>query len=68
MTDEGAPGTDGLSDGAVVETLGPSEGWLEGAPLVDGDMEGAEDGSWLTLGDSDGVDVGLPVLVGFILG
>ena len=29
---------------------------------------GAEDGSWLTLGDSDGVDVGLPVLVGFILG
>ena len=28
-------------------------------------MEGIEDGSWLTLGDSDGVDVGLPVLVGF---
>ena len=48
LTDEGAPGTDGLLDGACdgsVETLGPSEGWLEGAPLVDGDMEGAEDGS-----------------------
>ena len=31
-------------------------------------MEGIEDGSWLTLGDSDGVDVGFPVLVGFALG
>ena len=31
-------------------------------------MEGDEDGSWLTLGDSDGVDVGFPVLVGPVLG
>jgi len=39
-----------------------------GLAETDGEAMGAEDGSWLTLGDSDGVDVGLPVLVGFILG
>ena len=31
-------------------------------------MEGDDDGSWLTLGCSDGVDVGFPVLVGTALG
>ena len=32
------------------------------------DTEGDDDGSWLTLGDSVGADVGLPVLVGLALG
>ena len=31
-------------------------------------MDGEEEGSCLTLGDSYGVDVGLPVLVGLVLG
>ena len=46
--------------------LGSSDGLLEGAPLVEGDIERF----WLTLGDLDGLDVGLPVpvLVGLRLG
>ena len=59
--------TDEASEGAA-ETVGLSEGWLEGAPLDEGDVEGADDGSRLVLGDSDGVVVGPPELVGTILG
>ena len=70
--DEGAPDTDGLSDGACdgsVEMLGPPDGWLDGPlALVEGDIDGEEEGSWLTLGDSYSVDVGLPALGGLALG
>ena len=34
----------GISEGALV-VLGPSEGWLEGATLVEGDKEGDDEGS-----------------------
>ena len=52
-------------DGSV-EMLGPSDGLLDGTPLalVEGDVDGEEDGSWLTLGDLYGVDVGCPCLSG----
>ena len=48
--------------------LGSSDGLLEGAPPVKGDIGGKKERFWLTLGDLDGLDVGLPVLVGLRLG
>ena len=59
--DEGAPDTDGS-----VETLGTSEGWLEGAPLVDGLFVGDVVGGFVIGG---GVGVGWIVfLVGDVVG
>ena len=42
--------------------------WLDGAIEVEGLSDGMEDGWADTLGDSDGIDVGTLVVVGFVLG
>ena len=42
--------------------------WLDGAAEIDGFADSMEDGWADTLGDSDGINVGTPVLVGLVLG
>ena len=43
-------------------------GLLDGTVEIEGFAVGVVDGSAETLGDPDGVDVGIPVFVGIILG
>jgi len=43
-------------------------GWMDGAAEIDGFWEGMEDGRTDMLGDPDGIDVGIPLFVGLVLG